>query len=157
MNSSARKQSQRGLVDGARCSLAVFAVAAAVAIGSCDVGSIATPVSTATPIAIPSPACGGFHLYLTNTSSISVLERHNALDSMTVTPHEDGAIVYQYGPGGVSDMPWHVEFIDPASGAVIASHDLTQTDGGGGVTIAITPATMGGGPVIGGVTPVGGC
>lgn len=110
-----------------------------------------------TPTVAPSPACGGFHLDITNLTAQTVLVRLNGRDSMTVTSHEIGAVIYQYGPGGVSDMPWHVDIVDPATGTLLVTREVSEASGDGAATITITPPADGSAALVADVTPGKGC
>ena len=80
----------------------------------------------------------------------------NGVQAITAPPGEQ-SIVYQYGPGGVSAMPWKVEIVDPATGAVLAQRDVTEATGDGGALIDIAAAQGTAAPIVGDVQRAKGC
>lgn len=79
----------------------------------------------------------------------------NGIPSSTVQAGEDRTI-YQYGPGGVSGMPWTVTIVDPATKTVIATRDVTEASGQGAATIEVDAGT-GDTAVVGAVQAAKGC
>lgn len=104
----------------------------------------------------PSAACGGFHLFIGNRTSAPLEVRLNGKEALTAQPSGDTTI-YQYGPGGVSAMPWKVEIVDPVTGAVLATRDVSEGSGDRGARIEINEAQAGSAPAVGDVQSAGGC
>jgi hypothetical protein len=125
--------------------LAVVAISVAPVLGGCTVLSGFAPA----------PACGGFHLLVINRGPSPVAVRLNGTPSETVDAGTDGTI-YQYGPGGVSDMPWTVTVVEPSTGTVLATRDVTESSGDGGATIEVDGGPSGA-PVVGEVQRGRGC
>jgi len=104
----------------------------------------------------PSAACGGFHLFIANKGSAPVDVHLNGVQALTAPPGEQ-TTVYQYGPGGVSAMPWKVEIVDPSTGAVLANRDVSEASGDGGARIEIAAPQGTAEPVVGDVQRANGC
>jgi hypothetical protein len=118
-------------------------------LGACSATAAPSPTQA------PSPACGGFHLVVTNHGSTAVDVQLNGIPSTTIAAGADQTI-YQYGPGGVSDMPWTVTVVDPATRTVIATRDVTEASGQGAAAIEVDAGSAGA-PTVGAVQPAQGC
>lgn len=125
-------------------------VVAAVALVASAVGCSA---GVATPE--PSEACGGFHLSVTNHLDTSITVRLDGATAETILAGLD-AEIWESGYGEKAPMPWTVEIVDAASGAVIGTRDVSRDSGDGAASIDVTDKP-GGIPTVSEVAPATGC
>jgi hypothetical protein len=125
--------------------IVAVAIAAAGLLGACSARTSADA----------SPACGGFHLVVRNDRAETVAVRLNGVPSTSVAGGTK-QIIFEYGPGGVSAMPWAVDVVDAATGAVLATREVNRDSGEGGASIVVQDAA-GGVPSVGDVRPGTGC
>lgn len=131
-----------------RIATRAVAMALTVALGAL-LGGCASNVSRPAP----SPACGTFHLDVSNGSSHPVLVRLDGEETLTL---DAGASESLDGFGSSSVGPWHVELVDTESGMVIGSRDISVDDGPAGTLIKVDDDDAGA-PAISGVTNGMGC
>lgn len=104
---------------------------------------------------VPSPACGGFRLSIHNAGSAPVLVYVNGQEQ---APLNGGATQHmtEWGFPSMGALPWKVEIADAATGANIATREITESSGDGGAFIQVK-ADASGAPAVGDVQSAKGC
>jgi hypothetical protein len=105
----------------------IAAVLAAVLLLSAGCANVTAPV--------PTLACGGVHLLVTNRASAAVAVRINGTQFATVDAGGSAELIQWFTPD-LWEMawPWQVEIVDPETGSVLATRAIREdTDSGSAV------------------------
>jgi hypothetical protein len=118
-----------------------LAVLATLSIAGCAAGAPSSASGGSSPVPVPSKACGGFHLLVTNAGTSAIAVRLNGQAITTVEPGGTADIA-QYGNHPAPAMPWEVDARRVKDGAVVFTAHL-DNDGTDGRRVQVSDALAG--------------